>query len=127
MCARSSAFFNGFAAKKFKNIVYLFAGAFGNAATRLEGVAVSGGAWAYGGYSDLDDLFREQAAELDRTKRELLLHRMQQLIYDRAMFAPIWEVAFFSAVGPRVEESGLGLIPGWAFSAPYEEVKLKTN
>ena len=71
--------------------------------------------------------FREQAAELDQTKREVLLHRMQQLIYDRAMFTPIFEVAFLSSVGPRVEESGLGLIPGWAFSAPYEEVKLKTK
>jgi peptide/nickel transport system substrate-binding protein len=121
-----AAFFNGFAAKKFKNIVHLFAAAFGNAATRLEGTVVSGG-YAYGGYPDLDGLFREQAAELDRTKREVLLHRMQQLIYDRAMFAPIWEIAFLSGVGPRVEESGLGLIPGWAFSAPYEEVKLKTK
>jgi peptide/nickel transport system substrate-binding protein len=52
---------------------------------------------------------------------------MQQLIYDRAMFAPLWEIASLSSVGPRVEESGLGLIPGSAFSAPYEEVKLKTK
>ena len=29
------------------------------------------------------------------------------------------------AQGPRVAESGLGLITGWAFSAPYEDVKLK--
>jgi len=122
-----AAFFKGFAEKKFKNVVHLFAGAFGNTATRLEGTVVSGGPWVYGGYPDLDALFREQAAELDRTKREVLLHRMQQLIYDRAMFAPIWELAFLSGVGPRVEESGLGLIPGWAFSAPYEEVKLKTK
>jgi peptide/nickel transport system substrate-binding protein len=122
-----AAFFNGFAEKKFKNIVHLFAGAFGNTATRLEGAVVSGGTWVYGGYPDLDGLFREQAAELDRTKREVLLHRMQQLIYDRAMFAPIWEIAFLSGVGPRVEESGLGLILGWAFSAPYEDVKLRTK
>jgi hypothetical protein len=24
-----------------------------------------------------------------------------------------------------VAESGLGLIPGWSFSAPYEDVRLK--
>jgi peptide/nickel transport system substrate-binding protein len=27
--------------------------------------------------------------------------------------------------GPRVAESGLGVITGWAFSAPYEDLKLK--
>jgi len=110
-----------------KNVVHVFAAAFGNAATSLEGVAVSGGTYAYGGYPDLDGLFRDQAAEPDPMKREVLMHRMQQLIYDRAMFAPIFDLAFLSGVGPRVEESGLGLIPGWGFSAPYEDVRLKTK
>ena len=122
-----AAFFNGLAEKKLKNVVHVFAAAFGNAATRLEGVAVSGGTYAYGGYPDLDGLFRDQAAEPDPMKREVLMHRMQQLIYDRAMFAPIFDHAFLSGVGPRVEESGLGLIPGWGFSAPYEDVRLKTK
>jgi peptide/nickel transport system substrate-binding protein len=31
----------------------------------------------------------------------------------------------FLAHGPRVAESGLGVITGWAFSAPYEDLKLK--
>ena len=30
-------------------------------------------------------------------------------------------------LGPRVEESGIGLIAGYAFSAPYEDVKLKSR
>ena len=41
------------------------------------------------------------------------------------MYAPIWELAFLNGVGPRVQESGLGLIAGHAYSAPYEDVKLK--
>ena len=41
------------------------------------------------------------------------------------MFAPIWQLAFINGVGPRVAESGLGLIAGHAYSAPYEDVKLK--
>jgi hypothetical protein len=32
---------------------------------------------------------------------------------------------FIHAHGPRVAESGLGVITGWAFSAPYEDLKLK--
>ena len=30
-------------------------------------------------------------------------------------------------LGRRVEESGLGLIAGYAFSAPYEDVKLRAK
>jgi peptide/nickel transport system substrate-binding protein len=122
-----AAFFKGFAEKKFKNIIHVFGGVFGNAATRLEAFVVSGGTYVYGGYPDLDGLFREQAAELDRTRREAALHRMQQLVHERAMFAPIWELAFLNGVGPRVEESGLGLIAGYAYSAPYEDLKLRAR
>src|SRR2546427_303737 len=120
-----AAFFKGVAEKRYRNLVYLFLGASGNAATWLETHAVSGGTYAYGGYPDIDGLFREQAAELDRAKRETILHRMQQLIHERAMFAPVWDFAFLHGVGPRVEESGLGLVGGYGFSAPYEDVKLK--
>ena len=122
-----AAFFKGVAEKKYKNVVYLFAGASGNAATWLEAYAISGGTYAYGGFPDLDGLFREQAGELDRGRREATLHRMQQLVHERAMFAPIWDFAFLHGVGARVEEAGLGLLGGYGFSAPYEDVKLKAR
>lgn len=106
------------AEKKLKNLIHVFSGDFGNAASRLEAFAVSSGTYAYGGYPDIDGLFREQAAELDHGKREATLQRLQQLIHERAMFAPIWEFAFLSGVGPRLDEPALGLIAGQAFSAP---------
>ena len=58
-------------------------------------------------------------------RREGILHKMQQLVLDKVMYAPIWELAFLNGVGPRVGESGLGLISGHAYSAPYEDVTLK--
>ena len=122
-----AAFFKGFSEKKLRNIIHVFGGVFGNAATRLEAFVVSGGTYAYGAYPDLDGLFRDQAAELDRGKRETLLHRMQQIVHERAMFAPIYELAFLNGVGSRVEESGVGLIAGYAYSAPYEDLKLKSK
>jgi peptide/nickel transport system substrate-binding protein len=111
--------------KKYKNLAYTASGAFGNAATRLETYVVTGGAYVYGSYPDIDSLFKDQAAELDRKKREALLHRIQQLMYDKVMSIPMWELAFINGHGPRVQESGLALIPGHAYSAPYEDVKLK--
>jgi len=56
-----------------------------------------------------------------------MLHRIQQLVHEKAMFAPIWQLAAMGGFGPRVEESGLGLITGFPFSGPYEDVKLKAN
>lgn len=57
----------------------------------------------------------EGPAVLDRTKREALLHRIRQLVLDKSMFAPMYELAFVNGVTARVEESGLGLIAGFAF------------
>jgi len=113
--------------KKLKNLHRQGSAAFGNAATRIEAFVVSEGMFAYGGYPDIDGLFREQAAEPDRKKREALLHRLQQLMHEKAMFAPLFEPAFLNGVGPRVAESGLGLITNHGYSAPYEDLKLKAR
>ncbi|PYM56668.1 MAG: hypothetical protein DMD77_14840 [Candidatus Rokuibacteriota bacterium] len=113
--------------KKLKNLHRQGSAAFGNAATRIEAFVVSEGMYAYGGYPDIDGLFREQAAEPDRKKREAILHRIQQLMHEKAMFAPLFEPAFLNGVGPRVAESGLGLITNHGYSAPYEDLKLKAR
>ena len=120
-----AAFFKGYAEKKFKGLIQGGSGAFGNAATRIEAFIAGGGTYAYGSYPDIDGLFREQATELDPKRREATLHRIQQLIHDKVVVAPIWLNAGLSGVGPRVEESGIGIIAGYAFSAPYEDIKLK--
>jgi len=111
--------------KKYKNLAYTASGAFGNAATRLETFVVNGGTFVYGSYPEIDSLFKDQAAEMDRKRREALLQKIQQIAYEKTMFIPIWELAFINGHGPRVQESGLGLIPGHAYSAPYEDLKLK--
>jgi len=121
-----AAFFAQYHDKKLKNVVQVGSAAFGNAATRIEAFVAAGGAYVYSTYPDIDGLFREQAAETDRRKRDAILQKTQQLMYEKAMFAPIWELGFLNGVGPRVGESGLGLITGHAYSAPYEDLTLKT-
>jgi peptide/nickel transport system substrate-binding protein len=120
-----AAFQKGYGEKKYRNLVHSGSAAFGNAATRIEAFIASGGVYVYGSYPDIDGLFREQATELDKKRREATLHRIQQLMHDKAMVAPIVQVGLMSGYGPRVEESGLGLITGYSFSAPYEDVRLK--
>jgi len=113
--------------KKFKNIIQTGSGAAGNAATRLDSFVAAGGTYTYGTYPDIEGLIQEQAGEMDRKKREAILHRIQQMIHDRAVFAPIWELAFLNGYGPRVAESGLMLIAGHPYSAPYEDLRLKSK
>ena len=76
-------------------------------------------------YFDMGELFKQQDVETDRSKREALLHQIQQLIHERVMFGPIWEYIWPSAVGPRVEEPALMLINPYPWSAPLEDVRLK--
>jgi peptide/nickel transport system substrate-binding protein len=111
--------------KKLKNIIQTASGAAGNAATRLDAFVAAGGTFTYGSYPDIEGLVREQAGENDKKRREATLQRIQQLIHEKAMFAPIWELAFINGHGPKVAESGLTLIAGHPYSSPYEDVKLK--
>ena len=122
-----AAFFKEYGEKKLKNIIQGASGAFGNAATRLEAFVVTGGTYVYGSYPEIDGLFQEQAAETDRKRREAVLRKIQQAVHNKVIYAPIWELAFLNGVGPRVGESGLGLISGHAYSAPYEDITLKAK
>jgi peptide/nickel transport system substrate-binding protein len=120
-----AAFLKGWSEKKYKNVVMGGSGAFGNAATRLAAFIVKGGPYVYGSYPDLDDLFEKQAIELDHAKREAILHKIQQQIQERTVAAPIWQLAFINGFGPRVGESGFGLIPTFAYTGPFEDITIK--
>jgi len=111
--------------KKLKNIIQTASGAFGNAATRLDAFVAAGGTFTYGTYPDIEGLIGEQASEPDPKRRAAILKSIQQLIHEKAMVAPIWELAFINGHGPRVAESGLTLITSHAYSSPYEDLKLK--
>jgi peptide/nickel transport system substrate-binding protein len=92
---------------------------------RLEAFVISGAPFASGGYPDIDDLFRQQAQERDRKKREVALNQIQRLMHERVMFAPIFEPATLHGVGPRVEEPAIGLNAQLYFPSPYEDMRLR--
>ncbi len=100
-------------------------GTLGNAATRLEPYVPSWGEFARGGYPDIDALYKQQALERDRQKREVLLHQIQRLMHERALYAPLYELVWPNGVGPRVAEAGFGLIPHFFYTGPYEEIRLR--
>jgi peptide/nickel transport system substrate-binding protein len=111
--------------KKLKGLLIGATGAAGNAAARLEPFVTKGGLYAYGSLPEIDDLFQQQAKELDRKKREVMLHQIQKIVTDQALVAPIFQQGFIWGVGSRVDVPGAGLIQGYPYAAPCEDLKLK--
>jgi peptide/nickel transport system substrate-binding protein len=120
-----AAFLKAWSEKALKNLIQCGSGAFGNAATRLDAFIVKGGTFVYGSYAEIDALAPQQATELDHRGRSAVLEKMQQLVHEKSVVAPIWQLAFINGVGPRVGESGFGLITDYAYTAPYEDISIR--
>ncbi len=120
-----AAFYAALASKKLRGLCVCINAVYGNAASRMAETVPSNGAFAYGGYPDVDALYKQQAREPDRKKREALLRQIQQVLHERVRFGPIYDYIWPSGVGPRVEDPALMLIDPYPWSAPLEEVRLK--
>ena len=110
--------------KKLRGVVLTISGVSGNAATRLESFVTKNGAFAYGALPEVDELFRRQATELDRKKRETLLHQMQRILHEQTTQAAVYHLGFPIGVGPRVDDIMATAIPGF-YMSPYEDLKLR--
>jgi peptide/nickel transport system substrate-binding protein len=119
-----AAFYDAWKEKKLPGLSIVGSGGSGNAATRVEAFIYSKGAYAYGGYPDIDELFLQQGGERDKAKREALLHRIQHLTIERVMYAPIFDFRALMGVGPRVAVHAINELPVHPFP-PLEEIRLK--
>jgi peptide/nickel transport system substrate-binding protein len=119
-----AAFYASWQEKKVRGLVMVASGNSGNAASRVETFIQSKGAYAYGGYPDIDDMFQQQGRERDVKKREALLFKIQQLTIDRVMYAPIMDLRALMGVGPKVAKHTITDV--WMTPFPsYEDVTLK--
>ncbi|HWN56050.1 MAG TPA: ABC transporter substrate-binding protein [Methylomirabilota bacterium] len=118
------AFMTSWREKKLHGVVLTVSGVSGNAATRLESFVTKNGAFAFGALPEVDDLFRRQAKEMDRKKREALLFQMQRILNEQTTQAPVYHLGFPTGLGPRVEDILAHAIPGF-YMSPYEDLKLK--
>jgi peptide/nickel transport system substrate-binding protein len=119
-----AAFYASWQEKKLRGLFMTAAGNSGNAASRVESFMQSKGDYAYGGYPDIDDLFRQQADERDPKKREALLYQIQQLTIDRVMYAPVMDLRALMGVGPRIAKHTITDV--WMSPFPsYEDMEFK--
>jgi peptide/nickel transport system substrate-binding protein len=120
-----AAFYSTLASKKLKGVCVCINAVYGNAPSRMAQTVPAEGVFAYGAYPDIEALYRQQANETDRRKREAQLAQIQQLLHERVRFAGIYDFIWPSGIGPRVEEPALMLIDPYPWSAPLEDVRLK--
>ena len=119
-----AAFIADWKDKKLRGLFMTASGNSGNAASRVETFIQSAGAYAYGGYPDIDDLFQQQARERDNERRRALLYTIQQLTIERVMFAPIMDLRALTGIGPRVARHTITDV--WMSPFPsYEDMVLK--
>src|SRR5437867_7860276 len=74
-----AAFQSSWATKKLRGVCMCVLALYGNAASRMAEWVPGTGTYAYGSFPEVDDLYKRQAVETDRKKREALLHKIQQL------------------------------------------------
>jgi len=122
-----AAFLGAWRDKKIRGVIMGLGAPAGNAATRIEVYVTKNGIYSSGVVPEIEDLYARQARELDRKKREALLHQIQQIMHDRVMHVPIYELAFLWGVGSRVEDAQVDAIKGFSYSAPYEDLKVRSR
>src|SRR3989442_451754 len=111
--------------KKLRGVGVCIHATYGNAASRMAEFVPSDGSFSRGADPDVDVLYKQQARETDRKKREAMLSQIQQLLHERVRFGPMWEYIWPSGIGPRVAEPALLKIDPYPWSAPLEDVALK--
>jgi len=119
-----AAFNTAWKDKRLRGLFMAVSGSAGNAATRLEDFVHSRGTYATGGAPDIDELLQQQAREQDRGRREAILHRIQQLTIERAMFAPILDLRALMGVGPRVADHAINIVPLALFPS-WEDLRVQ--
>jgi peptide/nickel transport system substrate-binding protein len=120
-----AVFYTALASKKLRGLCVCVNAVYGNAASRMSETVPSDGSFAYGGYPDIDALFKQQGRETDRKKREAMLHQIQRLLHERVRFGPIYDFIWPSGVSAKVTEPALMLIDPYPWSAPLEDVRIK--
>jgi peptide/nickel transport system substrate-binding protein len=120
-----AAYNKGQVEKTFKNLVLSASAAFGSAPTGSRRSWWAAAPTCTAAIPTSTGSFRDRHRARSQAPR-VRLHRIQQLMHEKAMFAPIWQLRRWAASGRgwRNRVSAHHRIP---VLGPYEDVKLKAN
>src|SRR5437667_8234349 len=77
-----AAFYSALATKKLKGLCVCVNALYGNAASRLSETVPADGIYTYGSFPDVEALYKQQARETDKKKRDAQLRQIQQILYE---------------------------------------------
>src|SRR2546422_3525906 len=120
-----AAFLTAWREKRLKGVLMGLNGSGGNAANRLEAYGTTAGIFTYGVLPEVEDLFQRQAREIDRAKREALLHQIQRILHERVMHVPVYELSPMAGISPGLEQTRVRLIPGFPAPGPTQNPQLR--
>ena len=92
----------------------------GGAATNIGVYTVCAGSAAFGCEPQIESLWKQHQASLDRQERDRLIKAIQHVLVEEYYFVPIYLNPFVHAVGPRVLPAGKDVHRYWDTQhAPY--------
>ena len=95
-----AAFLSAFQGKKLKGVCFCTIAIYGNASTRLAENVPTSGTYAYGGWADVDELYRKQLTRPTPKSAVRCCAEIQKILHERVRFAPIYDY-FWRAASDR--------------------------
>jgi ABC-type transport system substrate-binding protein len=101
----------------------------GNAASRIESLALCKGSRSPKCLPEVDAKFARYQASVDPNERDRLITEIQQYLLDEQIFVPLIQSVFFGVQGPRIANESKeiwGAIPFYASGVgPFEDIRIK--
>jgi peptide/nickel transport system substrate-binding protein len=113
---------------RLKGFILQFAGAPGDAASRLREYAVCKGSFSGLCTDEVDSRMAKYDASTDEKERQRLSSEVQAYLLDNYLMLPMPRNVLLNVAGPRVANKPgdvIGAIPQYPFAGPYEDIQLK--
>jgi peptide/nickel transport system substrate-binding protein len=125
-----NAFYGKLAAgpDRLKGFILQFAGAPGDAASRVREYAVCKGSFSGLCTDEIDSRMTKYDASTDVNERKRLLEEAQAYLLDNYLMVPLARNVILNAAGPRLVNTPtdvIGAIPQYPFAGPYEDIEVK--
>ena len=114
-------------ADRLTGFILQFAGAPGDAASRVREYAMCGGSFSGLCTDEVDSRMKRYDASTDAKEREAVLAEVQNYLLDNYLMIPVARNVILNVAGPRLlnPTDVIGAIPQYPFTGPYEDVQVK--
>lgn len=112
---------------RLKGFILQFAGAPGDAASRLREYAVCTGSFSGLCTDEVDSRMKRYDASTDDKERQSLLSEVQTYLLDNYLMLPMPRNVVLNVAGPRLVNTPtdvIGAIPQYPFAGPYEDIQV---